>query len=297
MSGTVNEARFVRPGYHAGGLLHHDCATVIGELASLGFAVVAIRPSAATLHPSRDDFEVRWEAIVSAARRSRISLVIDLDGFYVHQPFQRRGWAIASEDELQSIAAAQWIERWAEIADHSGQDGSVVTGITFSTGRISDPNKDSRQERLEWVAERLDALDKRLGSVKTRLAIRPVFGDAIASVADWLAWKALASESSRFGLAADVGEMILGGEIPIADPVLRAADSLFCVYLCDRSGSQPSGIRGDLPIGRGEVATDRIIRTLGRGGFAGPAIYRVDGHAEEGLDPARSAIAEYEAIV
>jgi sugar phosphate isomerase/epimerase len=296
MSGRVSEAKFVRPGYHAGGLLHHDCANAIGELASLGFEVVAVRPSAATLHPDRDDFEVRWSTIVSAAKHSRTALVIDLDGYYVHQPFRLRGWEIASNDDLQSIAAAQWIERWARIADRTNQDGSVVSGITFSTGRICESDEESREARLGWVAERLDALDNRLGSVKTRLAIRPVFGDAIGSVADWHAWRMLAPESCRFDLAADVGEMILGGEIPIADPVLRAADALFCIYLCDRSGSQPGGIR-DLPFGRGEVAIDRIIRTLGRGGYEGPAIYRVDGHAEEGLGPARSAIAAYEAIL
>lgn len=293
MTAETSDARFVKPGFHAGGLLHHDTPTAITELAHLGFGVVAISPSASTLHPSRDDFAKRWSAILTAAVRQHVSLVIDLDAPFVHDPYRRDGPMVASEQDEESCLAQDWIAQWVEIADRAGR---CVAAVTFATGSIGSSQEETKDGELEFVGRRLAALGDRVAGSSTPMAIRPVAGHAIETVSDWLALANVGPESPPMGLAADVGEMISGGEIPIVDRMLSAGDDLAIVYICDRSGTHGQGLEFDRPIGSGEVSLERIVRSLGRGGYAGPAIYRVAGHADDGLRNAQMAMANYDAI-
>ena len=81
------------------------------------------------------------------------------------------------------------------------------------------------------------------------------------------------------GLAADIGEMLRGHELPLADRLERNQDALSCVYLCDRRTGQTK----DQPIGTGDVAHDRLIARLIGINFEGPAIIRIEGHSHHGL--------------
>ena len=124
------------------------------------------------------------------------------------------------------------------------------------------------------------------GGHDVRLALRPRSGDAIATVAHFERLAQWLADADNLFLAADIGEMLIGHELPLADRLARNLDVLACVYLCDRR----AGVVGDQRIGHGDVALGRILRSLDEHGFDGPAIVRVEGHAELGFTPAREAI-------
>ena len=88
------------------------------------------------------------------------------------------------------------------------------------------------------------------------------------------------------GLAADVGEMLLGGEFPIGARLARLQHRLTCVYLCE-----PDLERGcDQRFGHGDIDLGRVWEVMTESGFAGPAIFRALGHGRQGLDVAREAM-------
>jgi hypothetical protein len=105
------------------------------------------------------------------------------------------------------------------------------------------------------------------------------------------------------GLAADVGEMIHAGEMPLVARLQRQADDLRLVYLCDTGSTYPASGpaeesgdeafsigRMDVPLGTGELAVERIVGELAKFTREMPMVVRVAGHAGAGLHPAKAAM-------
>lgn len=275
-------------GYHTAGLLLHDLCVAIEELAHLGYGCVAIRPHAGSLDPRLPAFGQQLIRLADVLSRTEVRLVIDLDAMFVHDPMVARGPSLVAADDAECDMARVWIERWADIAKELGADV-----ITFSSGakEASDFAGDEENlERLSRQLKRLLAAVQRdaLPGKRVRLAIRPRCGDVIASVPHFERlghWLGVEAADDLF-LAADVGEMLAGGELPVSDRLARNLDLLSCLYLCD----QRAGVAGDLRIGHGDVELKRVLQSLGRAGYTGPAIVRIEGHSDLGLAPAREAI-------
>ena len=268
----------MRPGYHVGGLLLHDPVKVIGELASLGFGTVAVRASAGWLDAGRDDFPVVWKRLSGAAERSEVRLIVDLDAPFLFDPHRSEPPGVVSDDDGDRSKVLEWLSRWA---------GEVGDGgwLTLASGRLS--AGESLSMAIDSVADRWGRAAAIVDAAGATLAMRPVIGHAVGSVADFLTL----TRWLDVQLAADVGQMILAGEFPVGDRLLRCLDRLRCVYVCD-----PGDGSGDQRIGHGEVATERIVTTLMRADYDGAAVYRVLGHETLGLLPAREAIASFESV-
>ena len=139
--------------------------------------------------------------------------------------------------------------------------------------------------RLERLADRLNQLCDYLGDRTLRLALRPAAGDAIATVAHYERLQHWLDVPDKLALAADIGAMVQGHELPLGDRLARNLASLACVYLCDRR----AGTTTDARIGYGDVAVARIIDALAEFGYTQPAIVRVDGHSELGFETAEES--------
>jgi sugar phosphate isomerase/epimerase len=276
-------------GYHTAGLLLHEPCVALRELAQLGFGVVAIRPHPSGLNPNSKDFGERVLRLAATAERLKMSLVLDLDAPFFHDPWRQDGPSLSCPSETER--AYDWIARGIEVACELNADL-----VTFASG-TRDTRDAFQMESPEQELDRLAAQSERLLSLvdsqRVRLGLRPRHGDAIATVSQFERLRQWVGPESELSLAADVGEMLLGGEFPVADRLGRNLDTLACVYLCDRK----AGIAGDQPFGTGDVALGRILRSLRAQSFSGPAIFRVEGHSELGLAAAQTAIAAFEEAV
>lgn len=284
--------RTVQPGYHLGGLLLHDPAVAVAELAWLGFAAVAVRPIAGRFSVGEPNFQANWQSISAACRDASVDLILDLDAAFVFDPHIDRPPSWTADDLEQRDAAVDWIAAWMDAT--AGTAGLA----TIRSGRVSgkpDAAPESWSQIVDVVAERTEALYRRVEGIDLPLAIRPAAGDTIATVGHWTQIAGRIGED-RMLLAADVGEMVVAGEFPIGDRLTEQLDALACVYVCDRGSSTGGVNRRDIRIGHGELATERIIQTLDRGGYDGPAVYRVLGHDADGLLPAREAIDSFESV-
>lgn len=269
-------------GYHVGGLAFMDPAEAISQLARLGYQCVAIRPHSASLNPNHPWFGQHVDRISESIRQHNMKVIIDLDGLFLLDPYQRRLPSFLDADSDRYELLANYLTRWLQVA----KDWSAEL-MTISTGSLGDPGR-GREESLDVMAERLNPLLDQMADGEVGLAIRPRVGDFVDSIARFNQLQQWISSDSRslLCLAADVGEMLSAGEIPVVDRLQMNLDALGCVYLCDRSSQQD----GDVPPGSGEVALDRIVKSLRRIDFRGAAIVRVDGHSDDGLVHANSAI-------
>ncbi|KAA5542191.1 TIM barrel protein [Roseiconus nitratireducens] len=285
------------PGFHCSSLLFHDPPTLIEKLSQLGFGAVAIRPQRAVWDLRAPWFEGVCDEIAAAAQQHQVAIVIDLDAPYYDDPERSDPFSLASEDPEESERAraqlADWIGRSADLSPRA---------ITFSTGRVTRGDRsagmkssltrdhaalDHGGERtLEQLAEAIGNLSRLAESTGTRLALRPVAEHAIATVAHFERFEQWLGTSPPLGLAADVGEMLLGGEFPIGGRLARLPHRLTCVYLCE-----PDPDHGcDQRFGCGDMDLGRVWDVMTQSGFEGPGIFRACGHSWVGLELARQAI-------
>ena len=220
-------------------------------------------------------------------KRTGVRLVIDLDGRYLHDPFIAEGLSLVGADDSRCDRARVWIERWIDIADEVG-----ASVLTFGGGRGEASEFVTDEENLNRLTDQLKTLIASRPDRRVQLAIRPAIGDVIGSVARYerlTRW--LGDAVDQIGLAADVGEMLAAGEMPVSDRLIRQGNLLRCVYLCDRSETRSDPRSGEPPV---HVDLHRIITTLAKAGYTGPGIVRVDGAAERGLMSARESASLFE---
>lgn len=272
-------------GYHTAGLLLHDVCWAIDELAHLGYGWVAIRPHGASLNPRLPGFSQQVLRLADAISKANVRAVLDIDAPYLQDPWNASGPSLVADDEGECAAAVGWVEQWIEVADELG-----VKAVTFGSGAPAGADLEQDEQLLERLAAQLNRLAQQADAQRIQLAIRPAHGQAIATVAQYERLGQWLDDPGKLFLAADVGEMLIGGEVPIVDRLARNHDMLACVYLCDRRAGHP----GDQRIGQGDVALSRILRSLEAQDYRGPAIVRVEGCSELGMLPAREAIEVFE---
>ena len=268
-------------GYHAAGLLYHDPVFAVRELANIGYASVAIRPHGASLNPDSPNFGQQVLRLGDAIAKAAVRCVLDLDSPYLPDPRNARGPSLVSTEAADADAAQQWIATWIEVSDELGAEL-----ITFSSGSWGKSEEERDERMLERLSTQLRSLSDKASRKGVRLALHPRSGDAVATVAQFERLGQWLDDDGALLLAADIGEMLTGGELPLADRLARNFDQLACVYLCDRR----AGASGDQRIGQGDVALGRILQSLGGHSFQGHVIARVEGHCELGFTPAREAI-------
>lgn len=272
-------------GFHCSSLQFHDPVVLIEHLAAKGFRAIAIRPSRGAWDDSRSWFESASTELSAAAGEHGVAVLIDLDAPFYDNPDQFDGYSLASSDVEERNLARIRIEHWIEKTSKMSP-----TAITFSTGRISETTL-SGEENLEELSSRLEQLTRIAKDAGVELAIRPRVGHAIATVAhferfeQWM--QGWSEQSKPLGLAADVGEMLLGGEFPIGARLARLKHRLTCVYLCEPDVERG----GDLCFGRGDIDLGRVWDAVTQSGVAVPGIFRACGHGHKGLQLADQAIA------
>ena len=264
-------------GFHTISLLLHDECTAATELAALGYRCVAIRPRLGGLDPNHDRFVENLLKFSEVARLAGLQVVVDTEGEFVHDANRCQGPSLASENIDESDAAQQWIERWIAVAADLR-----CSLMTFSSGTMT--RSDGEESTLERLAHRVEKLVDLAGD--TRLALRPAAGDAIATVAQFERMKQWLSDETKVWVAADVGEMLIGGEFPVGDRLARNLEDVACVYLCEPGMNRSH----DRRVGQGDVDLSRVVQSLERHGYRGPAIVRTQGHSELGLTIAAEAM-------
>lgn len=272
------------PGFHTSSLEFHAPAALVVELAALGFGTVAIRPCRGRMDLATTWYDTLITEIAAAANDNGIRIVIDLDAPFYDDPHSATPFALASCDADRSAAAVRKIEDWIE----RSVDLRPLT-ITFSTGRTGPPDAISigDEQVLERIASRVTPLCQRASDAGITLSLRPAADHAIATVAHFERFGQWIDSDLTLGLAADVGEMLLGGEFPIGARLARLEHRLSCVYLCE-----PDLERGcDQRFGCGDIDLGRVWNVMTQSGFSGPGIFRACGHGRLGLDLAKEAIA------
>ncbi|MCC9599326.1 sugar phosphate isomerase/epimerase [Stieleria sp. JC731] len=265
------------PGFHCSSLEFHDVVDLVPILAEMGFGAIAISPQRGAWDPRLGWFENRTAEISAACKDHEMQVVIDLDAPFFDRLDSHLPWSLACADSKEADAAAEKLRFWIEAT-------AVMSpvAITFSSGRGCGQSEGT----LERLADATADLSKFAACNGTSLALRPVTEHAIATVAHFERFGQWIGQETSLGLAADVGEMVMGGEFPIGARLARMQHRLSCVYLCEPDLEHG----GDQPFGHGDIDMGRVWEVLTQSGFAGPVIFRAYGHGRSGINLARQAI-------
>lgn len=283
------------PGFHCSNLEFHDPLVLIPRLSQAGFGAIAIRPCRGAWDDRLSCFESRQTELAAVAKEHDVAVVMDLDSPFYDDPPTRHPFSIASASDGMREQAVEKIRRWIEITCPLGPQV-----ITFSTGLESDETSNSTsasgltaagdcERLLERLADAMGPLIEHAISAGTQLALRPVSGHAIATVAQFERFGHWIGSHTPLGLAADVGEMLTGGEFPIGARLARLGQRLACVYLCEPDTERG----GDQRFGRGDIDFARVYDVITQSGFTGPGIMRAIGYRELGfhlIDEARDQL-------
>ncbi|MFK8111076.1 MAG: TIM barrel protein [Rubripirellula sp.] len=289
------------PGYHTGELWLHEPVSAIADLSEQGYRCIAVRPRGDTLNPAVASFDDQWSALRDAAARYECQLVVDTEAPFVLDSRDQWGPSLASRDEDEASRAMKWCESWIEKA-------SLVSNtiVSIGSGRSRKTDHDifgvSSEQNLESLAGRLDHLVNRASQLGVNVALRPAVGHAIGSVAKFEQLQQWLSSGAELKLAADVGEMISAGEMPLISRLQRQPNSLALVYLCDHASHDWTGGsvgwigRQDVPPGEGEVSAERFLPSLNQFHENVCVVLRVAGRSHQGLEVPRQAMQDLRAI-
>ncbi|TWU01541.1 sugar phosphate isomerase/epimerase family protein [Neorhodopirellula pilleata] len=293
------------PGYHAGEMWLHEPSRAIRHLAEMGYRSVAIRSRQGICVPGEAGFDAQWRLVLETAISSEIGLVIDTEAPFVLGDEACAMPSLADPDQTAASPLIEWIERWIDAA--AMRPGTIVSLASGPPRPGMNP-----ESALEVLAERLQRLSARADSAGVFLTIRPAVSHVIGSVAQFERFRQWLRSGVSLGLAADVGEMIHAGEMPLVARLHRLVDDLRLVYLCDVAGSAhdsdrfdrkvqrdendcvPGSTVGrmDVPIGSGEVAVQRVVGELAKFTTGVPIIVRVANQSNAGLAVPRHAMRE-----
>ncbi len=274
-------------GFHTAGLLLHDEVTAINELAKIGYRCVAVRPRRGSFNPFDEDFSNQSKRISNAVKQSGVDLVIDANSHFIHDSRQPNEPSLVSNDDEQRRLATNWIRRLIDVASDLSassvvfSSGAVENDSSFASERAADASP------LDRLAEQIDSLTDYAGASGVALMLRPSTKTFVANVANYERVQQWLRRNSKLGLAADIGEMLASGELPLSERLSRNANSLGGVFLRD----VVTGASGDQRIGYGEVNLGRILAALDSQGFLGWAIVCVESHEKLGLAVAEEAFA------
>lgn len=273
------------PGYHTSAFVEHDLATAGSVLRRIGFGAVAIRLSLGRLDPLADHSTRVWQVGMLQSGIRGLDFVLDADGAFLVDPWLMEPPSLV-ERSAESDRQLEYLISAIELAGELG--GGQVT---FASGRMSQElGLQGSLDRLAEVVQRVTASASKHG---VRVSIRPRTGHLVDTIGGYERLLEWVGSGCSLKLAADVGVMVVGGEMPILDLLGRVGDRLGCVYLSDMKITEGSG---EPMLGSGHVSVRRVVAGLaGLKGLTGSGISSFDGPVllepvvGQGMDPGAAA--------
>ena len=271
-------------GFHTTALGEHDLATAATVLRQIGFGAIAVRLSRARLDPfaGRDDLATQIEWLRRAVEDMEV--VIDADGPFVMDP-----WSAEVGDLMEDGAGRERrIACLLGAIDIAARSGGRL--VTFATGALS--RSIDVQTGMDRLAEAILRLAVAAEPAGVKLAIRPRLDHFVDSVGRFERLVEWIGDRAELRLAADVGTMVAGGEMPVVDLLVRSP-RVACVYLSETRLCRSGRSGTEALIGGGHVAAERVVAGLAESGFRGPIL--VEPARSEAVDP-HAAAALYQQI-
>jgi sugar phosphate isomerase/epimerase len=249
------------PGFHTVSLSEHDLATAGAVLRAVGFRVMGVRLSLSRLDPlAEPDLRTQQLSLLQVGRQG-MGLVLDADGPYMVDPWERRPPGVLGE----GAEHARRIEYLTAGLDVLGEMGGGW--FVFSVGSL--PDGWETQTGLDRLSELIAVLCRQARENEIKICLRPRLGDFIDSVGRFERLQEWLGERCELFLAADIKTMMNGGEMPVCDVLVRLGTRLGCVLVPDvllgREG-------GEVMVEGGSVSASRVVAGLSECGFAGPVV-------------------------
>ncbi len=264
--------------YNTNGFAHHRLDDILGILADLGYAGVALTPDVHHLDPFTST-----PADVERVRRRleslRLSIVIESGARFVLDPRRKHFPSLLTSDGFPRRQ-----DFYRRLVDLAATLGATVVSIWSGRAEDDTPAGDAA---LATLAERLKPVLDHARARGITIALEPEPGMRVETLAEFTKLRTLVARDGRsLQLTLDVGHLAATETAPFERHVAAHADALANVQLDD----SPVGVHEHRFFGDGAIDFPAIAAELNRIAWRGPLGVELSRHSHDAVATARRAV-------
>lgn len=262
-------------GYNTNGFAHHRLADAIEVLHVLGFGGVALTPDVAHLDVFDPDHASQVVAVKHQLSICRMDVVIETGARFVLDAHRKHYPSLLTLD-----GRGKRLDYLIRCVDLAAAMGAEVCSLW------SGHNTDDLPEEHVWdlLLEGLEKVVAHGEACGVTIAMEPEPGMFIETLDEFLRLSQFLV-GRRFGLALDVGHLMVTGETPIGDQIRRVGPHLATVAIED----MVAGVHDHLPFGQGDIDFAEVFDALSDVGYDGLVSVELSRASPNAVAEAKSA--------
>ncbi|MCA9321708.1 MAG: sugar phosphate isomerase/epimerase [Planctomycetes bacterium] len=242
--------------FNTNGFAHHRLTDAIVVLSELGYKGVALTLDVHHLDPYSDHWRDELTAVSELLARVQMSVLIESGARYQLDPRRKHFPSLLCDDPHRGVRL-DFLNRCLDVAAALGAPiVSLWSGHDFDGV--------GRKVGMDRLVEGLETLLPRAEAARIDLAFEPEPGMFIETLDQYQELKDRLP-SPRFGLALDVGHLLVTGECEPRDALRRYRGDLVCVAIEDMK----RGVHEHLPFGQGDLEVAEVLLGLQEIGYRG----------------------------
>jgi L-ribulose-5-phosphate 3-epimerase len=267
----------LRLAYNTNGWPQHELADIAQQLATLGYAGIAITPDVHHLNPFRPGAAAEARALRRRLDELNLAVAVETGARFLLDPARKHSPTLLDEP----AGAARRLDYLLRALDLA----SELRAESYSFWSGAAPDGLSADETLDRLVRGAGALLDAAAGRPLRVCLEPEPGMAIAGLED-LGDLLLALGREELFVMLDVGHVPVTEDLPPSDAILAFGERLGGVQLDDSRGRRHE----HLFFGEGEIDFAEVARALQKVGFSGLASVELPRHDFDPVGTARRAM-------
>jgi sugar phosphate isomerase/epimerase len=267
----------LRLAYNTNGWPQHELPDIAQQLASLGYAGIAITPDVHHLNPFRPGATEEARALRRRLDELNLAVAVETGARFLLDPSRKHSPTLLDE----SAGAARRLDYLLRALDLA----SELRAETFSFWSGAAPEGQEPEETLARLVRGAGAVLDAAAGRPLRVCLEPEPGMAVGGLED-LGDVLLALGRDELFVMLDVGHVPVTEDLPPSDAILAFRERLGGVQLDDSRGRRHE----HLFFGEGEIDFAAVAQALEAVGFTGLATVELPRHDFDPVGTARRAM-------
>ena len=262
-------------GYNANGFAHHRLEDAIDVIHEIGFGCLALTPDVAHLDVFGEGLEGSVSEIARRLQKCQLEVVIETGARFVLDTRRKHYPSLLCVEERER--RLDYLRRCVDMASSLGASVcSLWAGYNFDDLPVAQAHG--------LLLEGLDSVVSYSESRGVTIALEPEPGMFIETLDQYLE-VAKSFEGRAFGLALDVGHLMVTGEMPLGEQIRRVGPHIATVAVEDMN----PGVHEHLPFGEGSIDFAEVFEALDDTGFDGAVSVELSRASPDAVREARAA--------
>ena len=235
-------------GYNTNGFAHHRLREAIEVISGIGFEAIALTPDVGHLDFQGREYRRESDETQSLLDQRGLGVVVETGARFVLDPIRKHYPSLLCRENGECR-----IEYLKKCVDLAAELGAGVCSLWAGHNFEGLADEDAHALLLSGLEAIVDYGESR----DVMIALEPEPGMFIETLDQFLE-VARALDGRGFGLALDVGHLMVTGELPMSEQIRRVGDHIVTVAVEDMM----PGVHEHLPFGHGAIDFGEVFAAL-----------------------------------